>query len=150
LTLPAPVASEQENKENGLMDIHAGFSETSRMMFVRPDLVYPVYKTLPVYKVDNPVELFQIAQPQNWQGYIGSPRLARTDFGAQDMNYSTELFNAVALAILDGRLDERTIGRYADFMLAIPPVAKALEGSTRNDAEIERKQREWMKKKGIE
>jgi hypothetical protein len=35
-------------------------------------------------------------------------------------------------------------------MLGIPPIAKALEGSTKYEAEVERKQREWMKKKGIE
>ena len=40
--------------------------------------------------------------------------------------------------------------RYADFMLNDKTVVRELEGSTKYEAEIERKQREWMKKKGIE
>ena len=40
--------------------------------------------------------------------------------------------------------------RYSRFMLNDKTVVNALEGATKYEAEVERKQREWMKKKGIE
>lgn len=142
--------SELENKENGSFDVHAGLDETSRLIFLRPDLVNPGYRTLPPFAANNPVELFQVAKAPNWLGYIGSPRLATAAYGARLQQYQTALANALAIAILDGLLDEREIPRYANFMLSNGTVAKELEGSSRYEAEVERKQREWMKKKGIE
>jgi hypothetical protein len=150
LTHVKPAASEAERKESGLFDVHAGFSETSRLLFLRPDLVNPVYSKLIPFSANNPVELFQVGRPQGWPGYISSPRLARADYGAKAMAYSAAETNAMALAILDGLIDEREVPRYANFMLAIKPLVAGLEGSTRYDADVERKQREWMKKKGIE
>ena len=79
-----------------------------------------------------------------------SPRLATAAYGARLQQYRTALTNALAIAILDGLLDEREIPRYANFMLSNITVAKELEGSSRYEIEVERKQREWMKKKGIE
>ena len=142
--------SELENRENGSFDVHAGLDETSRLIFLRPDLVNPSYRTLPPFTANNLVELFQVAKAPNWLGYIGSPRLATAAYGARSQQYNTARANALAIAILDGLLDEREIPRYANFMLSNRTAAKELEGSSRNEAEVERKQREWMKKKGIE
>ena len=150
LTHVKPVPSEAERKESGLFDVHAGFSETSRLLFLRPDLVSPIYSKLAPFSANNPVELFQVARTQDWPGYISSPRLARADYGAKAMEYSAAENNVVALAILDGLLDEREVPRYANFMLGMKPLVTGLEGSSRYDAEVERKQREWRKKKGIE
>lgn len=138
-----------ESKENGSLDVHAGLEETSRLMFLRPDLVNPSYRTLPPFAANNLVELFQIARAPNWLGYIGSPRLATATYGARWQQHSAMQNSALAIAILDG-LDEREVPRYADFMLNNRTVAKELEGSSGYEAEVERKQREWMKKKGIE
>jgi creatinine amidohydrolase len=142
--------SELEKRENGSFDIHAGLDETSRLLFLRPDLVNPSYRTLPPYAANIPVELFQVARAPNWLGNIGSPRLATAAYGARSQQYRTALANALAIAILDGLLDEREIPRYANFMLSNRTVAKELEGSSKHEAEVERKQREWMKKKRIE
>jgi creatinine amidohydrolase/Fe(II)-dependent formamide hydrolase-like protein len=141
--------SESERKEIGSMDEHAGFQETSRLIFLRPDLVNPIYRTLPPVAANNPVELFKVAKVPNWLGYIGSPRLATAAYGARLQQYRSARANALAIAILDG-LDEREIPRYADFMLNDKTVLRELEGSTKYEAEVERKQRNWMKKKGIE
>ncbi len=149
LTQSYPHTSAVEDKENGLLDVHAGLEETSRLMFLRPDLVNPIYRTLPPFTANTLSELFQIAKAPNWRGYIGSPRLATANYGAQLQQYRAAWNNALAIAILDG-LDEREIPRYADFMLNDKTVVRELEGSTKYEAEIERKQREWMKKKGIE
>lgn len=143
--------SEVETKENGLLDLHAGLEETSRLMFVRPDLVNPSYRTLPPFTVNTPVELFGIQKLTNWTGYLGSPRLANAKYGAQLQQYRALRDAALALAILDGVLDEREIPRYATRMLALDQMAaKGLDGSSKYYADVERKQHEWMKKKGIE
>ena len=150
LTLAELNLSEPEKRENGSFDVHAGLDETSRLLFLRPDLVNPSYPTLAPFAANNPVELFQVAKAPNWLGYIGSPRLASAAYGASLQQYRAARTNALAIAILDGSLDEREIPRYANFMLGDRTVAKELEGSSRNEADVERKQREWMKKKGIE
>ncbi len=143
-----PRASAAEEKENGLLDVHAGLEETSRLLFLRPDLVNPIFNQLPPQPANTLPELFQTAKARNWQGYIGSPRLATATYGARLQQYRAAWNNALALAILDG-LDEREIPRYADFMLNDRMVVRELEGSTKYEVEIERKQGEWMKKKGI-
>lgn len=145
-----PDPSAAENAEGGVMDVHAGLEETSRLMFLRPDLVNLAYRTLPPLAANNPAELFQVARTPNWPGYVGSPRLATAGYGARLQQYRSARDNALALAILDGVLDEREIPRYANFMLKDETVVKELEGATRYEAEIGRKQREWMRKKGIE
>lgn len=142
--------SELENRENGSFDVHAGLEETSRLLFLRPDLVSPIYRTLTPFATNNPAELFRVGKAPNWLGYIGSPRLATANHGAQLQQYRSARDNALAIAILDGLLEEREIPRYANFMLGDKTVAKELEGASKHDAEVERKQREWIKKRGIE
>jgi creatinine amidohydrolase/Fe(II)-dependent formamide hydrolase-like protein len=142
-------SSAAEDRENGLLDVHAGLEETSRLLFLRPELVNPIYNQLPPFAANTLPELFQVASAANWQGYIGSPRLATAAYGVRLQQYHAVRANALALAILDG-LDEREIPRYADFMLNDKTVLRELEGSTKYEAEVERKQRNWMKKKGIE
>lgn len=141
--------SDQENKENGLLDLHAGLEETSRALFLRPDLVNPAYARLPAFAANSPVDLFQLTQVRNWPGYIGSPRLATANYGAQLQQYRAARDIAFALAILDG-LDEREVPRYANSMLSNKAGEKAVEATTRHEAEVERKQRDWMKQKGVE
>jgi creatinine amidohydrolase/Fe(II)-dependent formamide hydrolase-like protein len=147
---PKPALSELESKENGVLDIHAGFEETSRLMFLRPDLVNPIYRTLAPFTANNSTDLFRVGKAANWRGYIGSPRRATASEGAQLQQYRFAQDAALALAILDGSLDEREIPRYSNMMLADKTVAKELEGASRHDAEIERKQRVWKQKKGVE
>jgi creatinine amidohydrolase len=149
LSPPKSGLSELETKENGVLDLHAGFEETSRLMFLRPDLVNPMYRTLAPFAANNSAELFRVGKAANWLGYIGSPRRATASDGAQLQQYRSAQDNALALAILDGSLDEREIPRYFNIMLADKTVVKGLEGASQHDAEIERKQRAWREKKGI-
>lgn len=150
LTSPKRALSELDMKENGLLDVHAGLEETSRAMFLRPSLVNPVYRTLPPLPANNPPELFRVGKTANWPGYIGSPRLATADYGAQLQQYRSAVDSALAIAILDGLLDEREIPRYANSMLRDKTIAAELAGASKYDSEVEQRQREWMKKKGIE
>ncbi|HEX8735780.1 MAG TPA: hypothetical protein VF721_10680, partial [Pyrinomonadaceae bacterium] len=148
--LPETLVSAEEKKEIGNIDVHAGFDETSRLIFLRPDLVSPIYKQLPSLTANNFNEFFKAPRTPGWLGYQSSPRLANATYGALSMQNRSQQWNALALAILDGRLDERNIPRYAKIMTGNPQVKTSLEPSTKNEQERERKQREWMKKKGIE
>lgn len=142
--------SAAEKNEVGNIDEHAGFDETSRLLFLRPDLVDPVYKQLPPRTTNNPVEFFTVARAAGWPGYLSSPRVANASYGARAQQYRSQRDNALALAILDGKLDERDVPRYAARMTGDKQVMAGLAASGRNEVERERKQREWMKKKGIE
>jgi hypothetical protein len=51
--------------------------------------------------------------------------------------------------MLDAKIDERDIPRYAKMMTGNKDVITALAPSTKNEQERERKQQEWIKKKGI-
>ena len=64
------------------------------------------------------------------------------------MRYEANQNNQLALAILDG-LDERTITRFSDVAFKDKDVANVEAGTAKHYAEIERKQTDWMKKKGI-
>ena len=153
LNIPPPPTfdlSASQMKEKGNMDEHAGFDETSRLMFLRPDLVNPIYKLLEPQTTDNPAEFFSRARAKNWSGYLSSPRLANANYGARSQQYRSKADNIIALAILDGTLDEQDIPRYGKTMTANKEMMSELTASTKNELERERKQREWMKKKGIE
>jgi hypothetical protein len=153
LNMPAPPAlglSEAERREVGGMDEHAGFEETSRVMFLRPDLVSPIVKQLPPLTTNNPEEFFGVARTGRWPGYLSSPRLANASAGALLQSYRSRRDTALALAILDGKIDEREIPRYGRTMTDNKQFVSALADANRNELDRERKQREWMKKKGIE
>jgi creatinine amidohydrolase/Fe(II)-dependent formamide hydrolase-like protein len=154
LNLPKPpdmnLFSAAERREIGAMDEHAGFDETSRLLFLRPDLVSPVYRRLPPQTTNNPVEFFNVARLVGWRGYLSSPRLAKANFGALSQRYRSKRDNALALAILDGKLDERDIPRYSQTMTGDKQLMAALAASTKNEQDREHKQREWMRRKGIE
>ena len=149
LTVPYPKLTEEEEKENG-PDIHAGFDETSTILFLRPDLVSPVYRQLPPLTVSSPVNQFKIAAANDWPGYLGSPRLGNASFGSRKMHWRAAQAKAIVWAIIDGVLDERDIPRYSKSMFDNKDVVKRLEGTVKDNMERERKQREWMRKKGIE
>ncbi len=90
--------------------------------------------------------LFQIAQAKDWLGYLGSPRLAsRAQYANGWQIAATEAIN-FWLKILDG-LDDRTIPRFGDEMEKSPPDVLLDKASQKHEAEIERKQDEWLKKK---
>lgn len=150
LTPPDLGLSESHKREIGAMDEHAGFDETSRMMFLRRDLVSDSYRRLEPFTTDNPDEFFARARVENWPGYLSSPRLAAAEHGARLQQYRGARDTALALAILDGTLDERDIPRYANVMTGDKQVMSALVGSTKNEEEREQRQREWLKKRGIQ
>ena len=144
---PLPTLTEKEREENGL-DIHAGMSELSRILYIRPDLVDFSYKTARPFSADSMESLVQIAKADSWLGYFGSPRLATASRGAQIYRrYSVQMIDT-ALKILNG-LDERTITRFAGESLSDPGEFAVSLGSIKRDEEIERRQQEWLRRKQL-
>jgi creatinine amidohydrolase/Fe(II)-dependent formamide hydrolase-like protein len=102
-------------------DDHAGAGETSTMLFLRPDLVSPAY----------------------W----GSPEFASAAAGATQWKVSSSRWVDLALKILDG-FDYRQMKRLGDEIR----VGEGSIGKTnrQHNQEIERKQQDWLKEKGLE
>lgn len=144
---PFPIVTEEEQEENGL-DIHAGMSELSRMLYVRPDLVDPTYKNARPFAARSMESLVQLATGDSWLGYFGSPRLATASRGAQIYNRRSAQLIGLALQIIAG-LNERTVPRFADEALSDPGELAVSKGSVKLDEEIERRQRDWLRKKNL-
>lgn len=145
---PAPFRSAEVLKEEGVFEVHAGMSETSRILFLRPDLVSSTYLTAKPLTANTPAEAAALAKTNNWRGYIGSPRLANAAYGAQAMQYQADQYNRLALAILDG-LDERLITRFSTVAQGDKTITAIEAAAQKHNAEIESKQTNWLKKKAI-
>jgi creatinine amidohydrolase len=63
------------------MDAHAGVSETSAMLAVRPELVSPGYRTLPSLRAENFREAREIGLRSGWPVYLSSPAKATAAYG---------------------------------------------------------------------
>ncbi|WP_163963959.1 creatininase family protein [Noviherbaspirillum galbum] len=59
---PAPARSETTLAEEGRFEVHAGMSETSRILFLRPDLVAANYGSAPPNTANSPAEAVTIAR----------------------------------------------------------------------------------------
>lgn len=91
-------------------------SETSRILFLRPDLVPADYVQAAPHTANSPAEAVAAAKADGWEGFIGSPRLASAAFGAQEMRQRAATYDAVALSVLDGR-DPHTIPRLSEMAM---------------------------------
>ncbi|MDZ7644296.1 MAG: creatininase family protein [Woeseiaceae bacterium] len=101
-----------ELAENGL-PIHAGAHETSRTMFIRPDLVSDDYVEAPAVPAHRAEELSEIARSAGWQGYFGSPRLATAGKGEELVASRVAAVVELATKVLDG-FDWRQLPNRAD------------------------------------
>ncbi len=133
--------TEQEAAEDGL-GVHAGMVETSIILYLRPDLVQG-YRDATPHTGQNWDELVQISSADGWLGYFGSPRKASAAHGARAWKaWSSEMVE-LALDMLDGK-ENRLKPRLGDIM------TESDEAALEYEAEVERKQREWLLSKGLQ
>jgi creatinine amidohydrolase/Fe(II)-dependent formamide hydrolase-like protein len=134
--------SEEEQRDD-----HAGASETSTMLFLRPDLVSPAYKNAKPLPARDQKHRIEIAKLSNWPGYWGSPGFASAAAGATQWRINSTRWVELALKILDG-FDYRQMKRLGDEI----GVGEGSIGKTnrQHNQEIEKKQQEWLKQKGLE
>lgn len=128
-------------------DDHAGADETSNLLFLRPDLVSPAYKNAEPLPARDQKHRIEIAKASNWPGYWGSPGFASADAGAKQWKAGSSRWVELALKILDG-FDYKQMKRLGDEI-------RVEEGNIgkpfrQHNQEIETKQQEWLKQKGLE
>ncbi len=114
---------------------HGGAMETSRIWWLRPDLVdSAAVRRAGDVSVKGAAEYARIAQRADWPGYVGAPRFASLELG--EWLYQTQHRNCsdLALRLLDG-LDERAVARYGDQQRAYPDVRTVLDAQERLEIE---------------
>ena len=123
------------------MDVHAGVSETSGMLAVRPDLVRSNYKTLPSQAGRSLEELREVATAPGWQGYLSSPAKARAAHGRAVEAWWIDGFTDLILRAVRGE----NMLVHARMHETVPPaVAPVLENVLANEAAFEAKLANWL------
>jgi creatinine amidohydrolase len=84
------------------LDVHAGVSETSGILALRPDLVRSDYKTLPSQAGHSLEELRAIATAPGWKGYLSSPARATAAHGRDIEEWWIEGFTDLILRAVRG------------------------------------------------
>jgi creatinine amidohydrolase/Fe(II)-dependent formamide hydrolase-like protein len=143
---PPPPVSEEAKKVNGI-DIHAGLSESSRILFIKPQLVSPAIAQATPFTARSREEIVEIARKDGWPGYFGAPHLATATYGAVTMHHRLDLYTTLALEILSGK-DPRSIPRYSTE--AMKRQKAIMDDSLAYDESVRKKQEAWMKENGIE
>ena len=151
LTVPTPASrtpllSPEALRENGL-GAHADFSETSQILFLRPDLVESAVRTAQPMSGTTMSQLVDIGATANWPGYFGSPRLATTALGAEIMRRRAEDLISLVLRILDG-LDPRTLPRAVEQQQSDPGITRYNAAAAEHESRIKSIQQRWLSSKG--
>jgi len=123
------------------MDVHAGVSETSGMLAVRPDLVRPNYKTLPSRAGDSLESLREIAITSAWQGYFSSPARATAAHGRAVEEWWIEGFSDLILRAVGG---ENLLVHPRVHETVPPAVAPLLEKALQRDVAFQSQLEAWL------
>lgn len=141
---PPPELFGAEAAEADAGSPHAGALETARTWFLRPDLVDSVaLRRVRDVPAAGPGEWMEAGAAPDWPGYVGAPRFATLELGRWIMERETAGCTELALRLLDG-VDEATVPRYADQMLAIPPVREIMDAHLREDEAQAARQAAWQ------
>lgn len=137
---PIPPA---EAAENG-MDVHAGRFETSSMLFVRPDLVAPSYRSAPSYTGSNWDELIGIAEKADWPGYFGAPKYATAAEGKERSERRNKHAADIMWRIVDGTADERVLKRYSQARGQSPTALKIAAAQSVHERKLTKRFDDWL------
>jgi creatinine amidohydrolase/Fe(II)-dependent formamide hydrolase-like protein len=140
--VPADVFSPAERAAEGY-SVHADADEHSRLLFLRPDLVAPSYRSAaPVVGKDFPALVSLAGQP-DWPGYFGTPAIANATAGDRAMRALAQAAIDAALKVLDGAPDAR-LPRVWGVESADPEVKPAIDRSLQHEQQIESRETEWL------
>jgi creatinine amidohydrolase len=124
-------------------DVHAGVSETSAVMAVRPDLVRSIYSTLPTLRADNMKGRQELARKPDWPGYFSAPARARADYGRDIEAWWVEGMTDLILQALRGEnLFARP--RWPAPLQNSPEYTEVVEGALAPEREFERELERWL------
>jgi creatinine amidohydrolase/Fe(II)-dependent formamide hydrolase-like protein len=129
---------------------HACGSEVGRALYLLPQLVDPGYQSAAPITSGDWAGAIRAASRENWPGYFGSPAAASAANGAQRWQLQeSPWFSDLALKILDG-LDYHKLPRYGDVMAKNPETTSINQGALEHELQMQRKQQEWLRKKGLQ
>jgi creatinine amidohydrolase/Fe(II)-dependent formamide hydrolase-like protein len=113
------------------LDLHAGVSETSGMLAIRPDLVDPQYKKLPSRAGQTLDEVRTIAGTPGWQGYLSDPAKGTAAHGRAVEDGWINGFTTLILRAVRGE----NLFEHARFPETVPaPVAGVTQKALDNEA----------------
>ena len=141
--LPAAV-----KKEDGV-SLHGGMDETSLILYLKPTLVGPDYKTAPIVTGATLDEAMAVTHRPDWPGYVWSPRLATRGLGETIWKALSASAIAEANKMLGGE-DPAPIKRYGDLLGGVEAYRKVDEGARRFENGVARRQADWLKRKGLD
>ncbi|MBK7644137.1 MAG: hypothetical protein IPJ19_14000 [Planctomycetes bacterium] len=84
--------------------------ETSLLLYLKPELVSPLYKEAPIVTGATLAQAFDATKPASWPGYLGSPRQSSAALGETIWKSFAAAALEVSLKILDG-VDPATFPR---------------------------------------
>jgi hypothetical protein len=126
-------------------DVHAGTSETSNMLAVRPDLVGANLRSLPDVTVRNWEELDQVGRRPDWRGYWSAPALADAAMGQRTLDAWAARWSRFALRAIRGE-DVSKLPRYPNGESLNANMRQAARSASR-EHEFEARFTTWLAKR---
>jgi len=105
--------TKKEQAEDGFT-VHAGMSETSSMLYLKPNLVDEGYKQATAFTGKDMESLVKIAKGTDWKGYFGSEKIASAAYGKKAWDANAKMYIQFVLDILNNKTSIDTIPRFAD------------------------------------
>jgi creatinine amidohydrolase/Fe(II)-dependent formamide hydrolase-like protein len=124
-------------------DPHAGVSETSGILAIRPDLVRSSYRSLASYRVTNRAEMIGVASKPGWPGYFSSPARANADYGKDVEEWWVAGVTGLVLDAVRGQ-NLRTRPRWPEPLQDDPVHDRILESALRPEREFDAKFERWL------
>jgi creatinine amidohydrolase/Fe(II)-dependent formamide hydrolase-like protein len=144
---PLALAPEASRKADGFT-VHAGLSESSRVLFTRPDLVKPGLFAAPALTADDFGALVSLSKTKAWQGYWGAPAASTVTLGAALLENTAARIGAIVDAVLDGT--PWPVERFFTES-AMDPADRAISrDAEQRERQLLARQQAWLKKHGLE
>lgn len=132
--------SERERASFGI-DVHAGVDETSAMLALRPDLVRPMFRTLPPQSGQSFEELQKLTRTPGWQGYLSSPSHATARYGRAQQQWWDEGLTEVMLRAMRG---ENMFALPRSPAAVPPPVAAVMQKALQEETAFHDSLEKWL------
>ena len=124
-------------------DQHAGVSETSGVLAIRPDLVDPGYRSLPSQRVANRTEMIATASRRGWLGYFSSPASATAAYGQEIEAWWIRGMSDLILTAVRGE-NLRARPRWPEQLQSDPASGQILESSLAPDRALDVQFEQWL------
>lgn len=131
-----------EEAENGL-DVHAGRTETSAILFLRPDLAVPGYRAAPSLPGESWDDLVRLARAPGWPGYFGAPGQATAAEGRARAQERARVAADTMWRIVEGA-DERDIPRWATMLAGFEAIGEIDRAAIDHERAREERFSAWL------